>query len=169
MTTTKITVRRSLAVVFATSALGGIAVAAVVGPSASAAPDPCQASEVAKTVGTVATDTGTYLEENPQTNLTLTYISKQPAPQSLVSLKAYFDAHPEVSDDLTEIQEPLSQLATQCDLPLTISQLTTLMQNMQAAQSTAAVPGAADSPAATSPAAAVPAATGPAAATTSGT
>ena len=47
-------------------------------------PDPCAASEVARTIGSVATSTGNYLDSHPQTNQALTTISQQQAgPQSL--------------------------------------------------------------------------------------
>ncbi len=93
--------RRSLYSVFA-AAVGGASVAALTGlfvPSATAAPDPCAASEVAKTVGAVATAAGSYLDSHPETNQALTTISKQQAgPQSLGALKAYFDANPQAGD-----------------------------------------------------------------------
>ena len=56
-------------------AAGGATVAALAvpsSPSATAAPDPCAASSVAKTVGSVANSTGSYLDSHPQTNQTLT-------------------------------------------------------------------------------------------------
>ena len=70
MKTTTNAMRRSLYSVFAAAA-GGAAVAGLSllgGPSATAAPDPCAASEVAKTVGSVATSTGSYLDSHPETN-----------------------------------------------------------------------------------------------------
>jgi heme-binding protein len=87
--------RRSLAAVFAASIAGGAAVAAPAVPAATAAGDPCAASEIARTVGSVATSTGTYLDSHPQTNQALTTISQQQAgPQSLGAIKSYFDANP---------------------------------------------------------------------------
>lgn len=88
-------IRRTLYGMFAAIAVGGAAVAALVVPSAAtAAPDPCAASEIAKTVGTVATNTGTYLDTHPQSNQALTTISRQQAgPQSLGALKSYFDTN----------------------------------------------------------------------------
>ena len=78
-------------------------------PSATAAPDPCAASEVAKTVGSVATSTGSYLDSHPETNQALTTISQQQAgPQSLGALKAYFDANPQAGKDMQQLQQPLA-------------------------------------------------------------
>ena len=82
--------RRSLYAVFAASAVGAGAVAALAVPSATAATDPCAASELAKTIGSVATSMGTYLGSHPETNQALTTISQQQGgPQSLGALKNY--------------------------------------------------------------------------------
>ena len=126
--------RRALCAAFAVTAAGGVAVAALAAgsPSATAAQDPCAASEVAKTVGSVATSMGSYLDSHPETNTALTTISQQQAgPQSLVALKAYFDANPQASKDMTQLQQPLVNLSTKCRLPLTLPQLMGLMQGAQ--------------------------------------
>lgn len=125
-------VRRGLAAVFAVSAAGGAMVAALAVPSATAASDPCAASEVARTVGSVATSTGNYLDAHPQTNQALTTISQsQEGPASLGALKNYFDANPAVAKDLQQLQQPLASLSGRCKLPVTIPQLMGLMQAAQ--------------------------------------
>ncbi|MBO0678517.1 hemophore [Mycolicibacterium sp. S2-37] len=120
--------RRSLYAAFA-----GIAAGAVLGlPQATAAPDPCAASEVATTVGSVATNTGIYLEANPEANAALTTISQQQqGPRSLATLKSYLDANPQVAKDLQRLQQPLTSLSGRCRLPVTIPQLLSLMQAAQ--------------------------------------
>jgi heme-binding protein len=137
--------RRSLLATFAVCAAGGATVAALAVPagasmpSATAATDPCAASEVARTVGSVATSTGNYLDTHPQTNQALTTISqKQGGPQSLAALKAYFDANPQVSKDLQQLQTPLQNLSGRCKLPITVPQILGLLQ---AAQQGGALPG----------------------------
>lgn len=140
--------RVSLSVAFAAAAAaGGIGVAVLAGPgtpSVSAAPDPCAASEVAKTVGSVATNTGVYLEAHPETNQALTTISQQQGgPQSVVALKAYFDANPEAAADMQRLQQPLASLSGRCKLPVTVPQLLSLMQAAQ--QQAPAVAGRAPS------------------------
>jgi hemophore len=101
-------------------------------PSATAALDPCAASEVAKTLGSVATSTGNYLDSHPETNTALTTISKQQAgPQSLAALKTYFDANPQAGKDIQQLQQPLVGLSSRCKLPLTLPQLMGLMQGAQ--------------------------------------
>jgi hemophore len=117
---------------FAATAAGGAWVAALTVPSATAASDPCAASEVAKTIGTVANNTGSYLDTHPETNDTLTTISKQQGgPASLAAVKSYFDANPQVAADMQKLQQPLVNLSGRCRLPVTIPQVLGLMQAAQ--------------------------------------
>lgn len=140
-TTTMFSVRRAAATAAAVSAIGGVAVL-MLGPSApagQAAPDPCAASEVAKTAGAVATNTGTYLETHPQTNQALTMITKQQGgAQSLVALKSYLDANPLVQADLQRLQQPLQSLGARCQLPVTLPQVLGLVQAASPAAAAAA-------------------------------
>jgi hemophore len=180
MTTTIGTARRGLLAVFAVTAAGGIVVAALgaASPSATAASDPCAASEVAKTIGAVATSTGSYLDSHPETNTALTTISQQQTgPQSLVALKTYFDANPQAGKDMQQLQQPLVNLSTRCRLPLTLPQLMGLMQSAQSQAGSAAgstLPGGlpAGLPAAQAvgaPSSALPAQTSPASTVTPAT
>jgi hemophore len=130
-----------VAAAFALTAAAGVGLAGPVGvvlPSATAAPDPCAASEVAKTVAMVATHTGNYLEANPQANRTITAVSKQGGPDSIAGLKAYFDANPKVAGDMQRLQQPLAALSATCKLPVTLPQVFGLLQ---AAQQGPAAPG----------------------------
>ena len=121
MKTTSVAVRRGLAGAFAVTALGGVMVTSFGAPSAGAGQDPCAASQVAKTIGMVATSMGTYLDAHPSANQTLTAISQQQAgPQSLVALKTYFDANPQEGAALQNLQAPLVTLSSQCKLPVTL-------------------------------------------------
>ena len=109
-------------------------------PAATGASDPCAASEVARTIGSVAKSTGDYLDAHPETNQTMTTMLQQQAgPQSLTSLKSYFEANPKAAADLTSISQPLTGLSTQCKLPITIPQAMGLIQQAQGAS---ALPGA---------------------------
>ncbi len=144
MNPTRAGLRRKLAAAFAATAAGGVAVTTLLGPSATAATDPCAASEVARTVGEVATSTGDYLDEHPQTNQALTTISQQQAgPATLGALKTYFDANPQVAKDMQRLQQPLQSLGTQCRLPVTLPQLLGLMQatQQQGANGSESLPG----------------------------
>ena len=106
---------------------------------ATAADDPCAASSIAKTIGSVATNTGSYLDSHPQTNNALTMAAQQQGPQALPGLKAYFDANPQAGKDIQGLQQPLQDLAGKCKLPISMPQV---LQMMQAAQS-GQLPGAA--------------------------
>jgi heme-binding protein len=178
MRTPATTARRSLVAVFAVSAAGSaVAIATAVPgtPSATAATDPCAASEVARTIGSVATSTGNYLDSHPQTNAALTTISRQQAgPQSLGALKHYFDGNPQAAEDMQALQRPLMVLSSKCQLPLTLPQLMGLLQGAQSqagslpgglpggapTAQTVGVPGT-SVPAQSAPAAAVAPGTGP--------
>ncbi|OBI46039.1 hemophore [Mycobacterium kyorinense] len=153
--------RRSLLGVLTATALGGSAAVALAVPSAVGATDPCAASEMARTVSSVAKSTGDYLDSHPETNQAMTAIMQQPAgPQSVASLKTYFEANPKVAGDLTSISQPLTGLSTRCKLPISIPQVLGAMQAAQgglpgglpggaAAQTVAGMQGTA--PAATGP------------------
>jgi heme-binding protein len=157
---TEQSIRRRAGAVLTASAFGGAAVVLLLGPTASAAPDPCAASQVARTIGTVANNTGLYLETHPETNQALTTISQQAAgPQTLTALKAHFDDHPDAAKDLQTIQQPLATLSTKCRLPITLPQVLGVMQAAQQG----GLPGAAQvtgTGPAPGPGVAVPAATG---------
>jgi hemophore len=138
MRSNTVVLRRGLFATFAASAGGAAALVAMTVssspamPSATAAPDPCAASEVARTIGSVATSTGNYLDTHPQTNQALTNIAKQQAgPQSLGAVKTYFDANPQAAKDMQQLQQPLATLSSRCKLPLTLPQLMGLMQAAQ--------------------------------------
>lgn len=136
MTISTAPLRRGLFAAFAGSAIGGAALLGMSGvstPAAEAAPDPCAASQIAKTVGSVATSMGTYLDAHPAANQSLTAIAAQAAgPQSLVATKNYFDTNPQTAKDLQQLQAPLVRLSSQCKLPVTLPQLLGLMQAAQA-------------------------------------
>ncbi len=115
-------------------AVPGVAVAVLAGPPATGATDPCAASEVARTIGSVAKSMGDYLDSHPETNQAMTTMLQQQAgPQSMTSLKSYFEANPKVAMDMTSIAQPLTGLSTQCKLPITVPQAMGLMQQAQGA------------------------------------
>ena len=134
--------RRGLLAGLVGAALPSAAVAVLAGPSATGATDPCAASEVARTIGSVAKSMGDYLDSHPETNQAMTStLQQQAGPQSLTSLKTYFEANPKVAMDMTSISQPLTGLSTQCKLPITIPQAMGLMQQAQGAGGLPAPPG----------------------------
>ena len=93
------TVRRGLYGVFAGGLLGGIASAAILMPSANAAPDQCSASGMATTQSSVSLSMSTYLQTHPETNQALTDIAKQSPTMADASYRTYFAANPKVADE----------------------------------------------------------------------
>jgi heme-binding protein len=134
MKTPTATGRRRLLAGLIGAAVPGAAVAVLAGPAATGANDPCAASEVARTIGSVSKSMGDYLDSHPETNQTMTTMLQQQAgPQSLTSLKSYFEANPKVAGDMTSLAQPLTNLSMQCKLPVTIPQAMGLMQQAQGA------------------------------------
>src|SRR6201997_1337417 len=131
--------RRLFAGLIATAVPGAV-IAVLAGPPATGANDPCAASEVARTIGSVAKSMGDYLDSHPETNQTMTTLLQQQAgPQSFTSMKSYFEANPKVAGDMTTIAQPLTNLSMQCKLPISIPQAMGLMQQAQGA--TGGLPG----------------------------
>lgn len=139
------------AAVTATTLAGGF-VGLVVGlaagpgaPTAGAAPDPCAASSITKTVGSVSDKTADYLKAHPETDKAMTKaLQQQAGPQSVMELKGYLDANPKVAHDLRKISEPLTALSGQCELPISLPQMLGLMQAAQNQQLPAQLPKPSD-------------------------
>src|ERR1700685_2426910 len=95
------------------AALGVLAVLS--GPPATGATDPCAASEVARTIGSVAKSMGDYLDSHPETNQAMTaMLQQQGGPQAMTSMKSYFAANPKVAADMASIAQPMTNVSTQC-------------------------------------------------------
>ncbi len=110
------------------------AAAVLAGAPATGANDPCAASEIARTIGSVSKSMGDYLDSHPETNQAMTSMLQQQAgPQSLNGLKSYFEANPKVAGDMTSIAAPLTNLSTRCKLPISIPQAMGMMQQAQGA------------------------------------
>jgi heme-binding protein len=135
MTTGPATRRRRLsAALTVTLVPGAAAIAVLAGPPATGANDPCAASEVARTIGSVAKSLGDYLDAHPETNQTMTSMLQQQAgPQSVTSMKSYFEANPKVASDMQTISQPLAGLSLQCKLPISLPQAMGLLQQTQPA------------------------------------
>src|SRR5215471_13098707 len=100
MTTGTATGRRRLLAAVIAAAVPAAAFAVLAGPPATGANDPCAASEVARTIGSVSKSMGDYLDSHPETNQTMTTMLQQQAgPQSAAGLKTYFESNPKVAAD----------------------------------------------------------------------
>jgi hemophore len=134
MTTSTATRRRRIFTGLLVTTAPAAAIAVLAGPPATGANDPCAASEVARTIGSVSKSMGDYLDSHPETNQTMTTMLQQQAgPQSFTGLKSYFEANPKVAGDMTSIAQPLTSLSTQCKLPISIPQAMGMMQQAQGA------------------------------------
>jgi hemophore-related protein len=123
------TVRRGLYGMFAGGLLGGVASAAILMPSANAAPDQCSASGLATTQSSVQLSMSTYLQTHPQTNQALTDIAKKSPTEAQASYEMYFADNPQVARDLKGLQQPVSDLTTQCGIQSPSNQLTDALKS----------------------------------------
>jgi hemophore len=130
MKMSEMTVRRGLYGVFAGGLLGGIASAAIMMPSANAAPDQCSASGMATTQSSVSLSMSTYLQTHPETNQALTDIAKQSPTMADASYRTYFAANPKVADDLKAIQQPVTELSTQCNTQVSPNAVTDALESI---------------------------------------
>lgn len=132
MRSSKVTIRRAVLAAVSAGALTGAGSVFLATPAATGSTDPCAASEVARTVGSVAKSTGDYLDSHPETNQVMTTaLQSQAGPQPLGSLKTYFDANPKVMSDMQGLASPLNKLGTQCKLPISLPQALSLVQAAQ--------------------------------------
>jgi heme-binding protein len=131
MTMTATTVRRGLYGMFAGGLLA-FGSAAIVMPVAGAEPNNanCTPSGIATTASTVSAGTATYLTAHPQTNQELTDIAKQPVEQAQKAYQAYFDKNPQVENELQAINQPATDLSTQCGITVTPTPISEILQTL---------------------------------------
>jgi hemophore-related protein len=125
------TVRRGLYGMFAGGLLA-FGSAAIVVPVAGAEPNNanCTQSGIATTASTVSAGTATYLTAHPQTNQELTDIAKQPVEQAQKAYQAYFDKNPQVENELQAINQPATDLSTQCGITVTPTPISEILQTL---------------------------------------
>lgn len=142
--TDSVTGRRTLlAAGLIAAAVPAAVVALTAGPPATGASDPCAASEVARTIGSVSKSLGDYLDSHPETNQAMsTMLQQQAGPQSVTSLKSYLEGNPKVAADMAGIAQPLTNLSTQCKLPISLPQAMGMVQQAQGGGGLPAPPAA---------------------------
>jgi hemophore-related protein len=132
MTMTATTVRRGLYGMFAGGLLA-FGSAAIVMPVAGAEPNTptnCTQSGIATTASTVSAGTATYLTAHPQTNQELTDIAKQPTEQAAKAYQAYFDKNPRIENELQAINQPATDLLSQCGITVTPTPISEILQTL---------------------------------------
>jgi heme-binding protein len=124
------TVRRGLYGMFAGGLLA-FGSAAIVMPVANATPANCTQSGIATTSSSVSASTAAYLAAHPQTNQELTDIAtQQPAEQAEQAFQAYFDRNPQVENELQAINQPATDLSTQCGITVTPTPISEILQTL---------------------------------------
>ena len=124
------TVRRGLYGMFAGGLLASGS-AAIVIPVANAQPDSCAQSGIATTASSVSASTAAYLAAHPQTNQELSNIATQhPAEQAQKAYQAYFDRNPQVENELQAINQPATDLSTQCGIAVTPTPISEILQTL---------------------------------------
>jgi hemophore-related protein len=102
---------------------GGVALATIVAPMASAAPDPCSADAVASTVSSVTGSAQQYLGNHPGANRVVTAAYSQSDPQAEADVRSYFTANPQEYYELRGILAPLGDKQRECNVQVLSPQL----------------------------------------------
>jgi hemophore-related protein len=123
------TVRRGLYGILAGGLLA-FGSAAIVMPAANATPDACSQSGIATTANSVSASTAAYLAAHPQTNQALTDIAKQPSDQAEQAYQVYFDANPQIANELQAINQPADDLLAQCGVNVTPTPISEILQSL---------------------------------------
>ena len=124
------TVRRGLFGMFAGGLLA-FGSAAIIAPVANAAPDACSQSGIATTASSVSAGTAAYLAAHPQTNQELTDIAtQQPAELAEQAYQAYFERNPQIENELQAINQPATDLSTQCGVTVTPTPISEVLQTL---------------------------------------
>ena len=103
------------------SLIGGIALAGLVAPVASAAPD-CSPAAVENTTDAIGQQAQDYMNANPEGNKALMTAALQPRPQAEATLRAYANSNPQQYADFKAILAPLGTLQSQCGVQVVPAQ-----------------------------------------------
>ncbi|HZA11898.1 hemophore-related protein [Mycobacterium sp.] len=113
----------------AVGALGCLAAATIVVPTATAQPQ-CTAANLTTTIGKVAADTGGFLGTHADANQAVTNSGSQA--DSETALRTYFVAHQDQWAELQRIARPLATLRQQCQVNVAPAQIARLFDAMAA-------------------------------------
>lgn len=95
------------------SIVGGIALAGLAAPAASAAPD-CSPAGVKSQVSTVTQEARAYLNTHADANKMLMAAALQSQTEAAQTIQSYADSNPQEYADFRSILLPLSSLQNQC-------------------------------------------------------
>ena len=99
---------------------GVVAGTALVGTAATAAADPpnCTAADLAGVMSGVSAGTSTYLFTHPEVNAFFTGLKGKPREQMRIEIEAYFQANPQVSDELRGVRQAAADFRDRCNAPM---------------------------------------------------
>ncbi len=99
---------------------GVIAGAMFFGNAATAAADPpnCTAADLAGVMAGVSAGTSSYLFTHPDVNAFFTGLKGKSRDQMSAEIQAYFDATPQVRDELRAVRQAAADFRDRCDAPL---------------------------------------------------
>ena len=103
------------------SMMGGIVLAAVGAPVASAAPD-CSQATIDTTTEAVGQQAQAYMNAHPDGNKALMTAALQPRPQAEATLRSYASANPQEYAAFKQILAPLGTLQKQCGVQVVPAQ-----------------------------------------------
>ena len=103
--------------VIAATAMAGSLLA---GTAATAAADPpnCTAADLAGVMSGVSAGTSSYLFTHPDVNNFFTGLKGKPRDQMRSEVQAYFDANPQVRDELKAVRQAAADFRDRCNAPL---------------------------------------------------
>lgn len=103
------------------SLIGGIALAGLAAPMASAAPD-CSPATVDSAKESVGQQAQAYMDSHPDGNKALLTAALQPRPQAEATLRAYASSNPQEYAAFKQILAPLGTLQAQCGVQVVPAQ-----------------------------------------------
>ena len=99
---------------------GVIAGAVLAGTSTVAAADPpnCTAADLAGVMSGVSAGTSSYLFTHPDVNAFFTGLKGKPRDQMTPEVEAYFQANPQVNDELKAVRQAAADFRDRCNAPM---------------------------------------------------
>ena len=101
--------------------VGGIALAGLAAPIATAAPD-CSPATVDSTVNSVTQQAQAYMDAHPSGNKMLMTAALQPRPQASATIAAYATTNPQEYAEFKAILAPLGTIQSQCGVQVVPAQ-----------------------------------------------
>jgi hemophore-related protein len=100
--------------------VGIISGAVVLGTAPGAAADPpnCTAADLSGVMSGVSAGTSSYLFTHPDVNAFFTGLKGKPRDQMASEIQAYFDANPQVRDELRVVRQAAVDFRDRCDVQM---------------------------------------------------